>query len=75
MLKKKTQNPNPQRLKLKEISVTPLMKQLKFYTVIILWKTKKSNLSVILFYKENSTRVSLKTCLWVNLKCTGGMNA
>lgn len=66
---------SPQRLKLKEISAVPLMKQLKLYTVVILWKTKKTNLSVISFYKENITWVSLKMCLWVNLKCTGSMNA
>lgn len=51
MLKK---NPNPQRFQLKKVSVVPLMKQLKVYTVVILRKTKKSNLSAILFYKENT---------------------
>jgi len=47
----------------------PLMKQLKVYTLEILRKTKLSNLSIILFYRENTTQVSLKICLWVNLKC------
>lgn len=70
-LKKKS----PQRLKLKDTSVVPLTKQLKLYTVIILWKTEKTSLSVILFYKENITQICLKMRLWVNLKCTGSMNA